>query len=399
MLTYFGGTGLDEVRAIQATPAGFIALAGSTSSTDLPLAGNSFKTQNAGERDAFVALLNPFESAEFQFAYTTYLGGESDDIANAVFVDANGSIFLTGYTTSEDFPLSGAPLQGNKRGGYEMFISKFVPARTAADTLDYSTYLGTETTDAATAIAVDSSGMIYVGGYTYGEDFPLAGASYRPNAPGGGDAVFVKIDPSRGFPDALVYGTYFGGSTFDKLYALALDSAGGVVIAGYTDSPDLAVTPSGYQRALAGENDLFVARFDLSQTGTAQLTYATYLGGSATDVLYGAAIDGSNRVVLTGYTLSENFPMKGSTVQSGFGGDIDAFVSWIDPAASGDASLLGSTLLGGSSIDAGYGVAADFRGRAYLSGFTTSGNFPVTPGAWGLGHGGIYDSYVTALDF
>jgi hypothetical protein len=241
--------------------------------------------------------------------------------------------------------------------------------------------------------------MIYVGGYTYGEDFPLAGASYRPNAPGGGDAVFVKIDPARGFPDALVYGTYFGGSTFDKLYALALDSAGGLVIAGYTDSPDLAVTPSGYQRALAGENDLFVARFDLSQTGTAQLTYATYLGGSATDVLYGAAIDGSNRVVLTGYTLSENFPMKGSTVQSGFGGDIDAFVSWIDPAATGDASLLGSTLLGGSSIDAGYGVAADFRGRAYLSGFTTSGNFPVTPGAWGLGHGGIYDSYVTAIDF
>jgi hypothetical protein len=399
MLTYFGGTGLDEVKAIQASPAGFIALAGSTTSTDFPLAGNSYKTTSAGERDVFVALMNPFEAFELQFAYSTYLGGDAVDVANAVFVDEPGNIYVTGYTTSSNFPLSSAPLQPNKRGGYDMFITKLVPSRAAGQNLDYSTYLGSNTTDVAEGIAADASGFIYVGGYTFAEDFPVAGSSFRADAPGNGDAVLVKIDPTKGFPDALVYGSYFGGNDFDKLYSLKLDAAGGIVIAGYTDSTDFPVTQSAYQRTKSGDSDLFIARFDLNRAGAAALTYSTYLGGSSTDILYSASVDGSNRVAVAGYTLSENFPAKGQAIQNGFGGAIDAFVAWIDPAGSGDASLLGSTLIGGNNIDAGYGVAADFRGRAYLTGFCTSNNFPVTSGAFSSTLSGIYDSFLVAIDY
>jgi hypothetical protein len=140
-------------------------------------------------------------------------------------------------------------------------------------------------------------------------------------------------------------------------------------------------------------------RLDLSRPPSEVITYSTYLGGSGTDILYGASVDAFNRVAIAGYTLSEDFPRKGDSFQDQFNGAIDAFVAWIDPGAAGPASLVASTYLGGGDIDAAYGVAAAPTGRAFVTGFSVSPNLPVTGGAWNTVIGGISDAFITAIDF
>ena len=397
LLTYLGGTGADEVKALHAGSF-FIALAGSTTSTDFPLAGNSTRTTNAGERDIFVTLLNPLETGDNLLAFSTYLGGASTDIANAVTLDAD-NVYVTGYTTSDNFPLAGATYLSLRRGGYDAFVARITPSLPAENTLTYSTYFGSLSTDVGTAIAVDAGGFIYFGGYSLSDDLPLEGALFSGFQSGRGDAFLAKLDTNRGFPEGLLYSTYFGGSEFDKLYALKLDGAGGIIVAGYTDSDDFPVTANAYQTGLSGDSDVFIARFDLSLGGRQALTYSTYLGGSDTDILYGAAVDRLNRVLVTGYTLSPNFPEKGGGVQNGFGGAIDAFVALVDPASAGESSLIGSTLLGGSEIDAGYGAATDASGRGFVTGFSVSANLPVSEGAYNRSFSGIWDAFISALDF
>jgi hypothetical protein len=399
MLTYLGGTGFDEVRAIDISPSGYIVLAGTTASTDFPTAGNAPRREAVGDRDIFVTLVNPFERGEFLVSFSTYLGGAGLDVANAVAMDRADNIYVTGYTTSEDFPLTGNRYQPNRRGGYEAFVSKLAPGLPDSQSLVYSTYYGSGSTDVGMAIAVDDAGMIYFAGYSLGDTPTSDIPPYSAFPAGRGDGFIAKLDPTKGFPDALIYGGFIGGSDFDKLFSLKLDRTGGVILAGYTDSDDFPVTASAFQRERSGDSDLFVMRMDLTRPPAQQITYSTLLGGTDTDILYGAALDGLNRVVVTGYTLSENFPAKGSSFQGQFNGAIDAFVAWIDPAASGAASLVASTLLGGADIDAGYGVAADARGRAFVTGFSVSSNLPVTEGAWNQSNVGIADAFITAIDF
>jgi hypothetical protein len=399
MLTYLGGTGLDEVRAIDISPSGYVVLAGTTASTDFPFVGNATRQTNAGERDVFVAMINPFEQGEFLVSFATYLGGAGLDVANAVATDQSDNIYITGYTTSQDFPLIDGRYQGNNRGGYEVFVSRIEPSRPAAQTLTYSTYYGSDSTDVGMAIEVDQAGMIYFAGYSLSNDVPVSDIPYSAFPAGRGDGFVAKLDPTKGFPEALAYGSFIGGSDFDKPFSLKLDRTGGVILAGYTDSDDFPVTANALQTTKSGDSDLFVLRMDLSRPPAQSITYSTFIGGSDTDILYGAALDGLNRVVLTGYTLSQNFPIKGSSFQGEFKGSIDAFITWVDPAASGAASLIASTLVGGLDIDAAYGVAADSRGRAYITGFSVSSNLPVSEGAWNQSNVGIADAFVTVVDF
>jgi hypothetical protein len=210
------------------------------------------------------------------------------------------------------------------------------------------------------------------------------------------DAFLVRLDLSRPGLDSLVYGTYLGGDGLDVVRAMRLDGAGGLWLAGYTSSYNFPVSPDAHRTALAGETDLFLTRLDLARLGSGNaITYSTYVGGAATDVLYGMSLAPGGRVALAGYTLSSDFPQVGGAPVGTSGPK--AFLALLDPAVPGPSALVFSSLFGGTLIDAATGVAADAAGRLFVSGFTTSPDFPVTDGSQKLVPGGATQSFIVEV--
>ena len=199
----------------------------------------------------------------------------------------------------------------------------------------------------------------------------------------------TKINPAG---SALVYSTYLGGNSEDRGFGIAVDSAGNAYIAGYTASTNFPTTPGAFQSNLAGSGNVFVTK--MNPYGSA-LVYSTYLGGSGTDSGYRIAVDSAGNAYLNGTTNSTNFPMM-TPLQATYGGGIyDTFVSKLNPTGS---ALVYSTYLGGSGTDYGQGIAIDTAGNAYVTGQTTSTNFPVTTGAFQTINGeGAWKAFVSKI--
>ena len=300
-------------------------------------------------------------------SYSTYLGGSGYDIARGIAVDANGNAYVTGYTTSLDFPT--ASRLGSK-GGANAFVAKL---NAAGKALVYSTYLGGSVFDFAGGIAVDASGNAYVTGTTYSTDFPTANAFQgSTNAGRVPDAFVAKLNASG---SALLYSTYLGGSLGENGQAIAVDASGNAYVTGSTASSDFP-TANAFQSTNRGGDDVFVTK--LNVTGSAPV-YSTYLGGSGNDEASGIAVDASGYAYVTGNTDSTSFPTA-NAIQGKNGGVLgtrDAFVTKLNAAGSG---LLYSTYLGGSGDDDGFGIAVDSSGNTYVTGTTYSTDFPlVTP--------------------
>src|SRR3989449_673084 len=254
--------------------------------------------------------------------------------------------------------------------------------------LAYSTFLGGSNDDRGFGIAVDAAGNAYVTGGTGSINFPTTPGAFQTTS-GGGDAFVTKLDPTGA---ALVYSTYLGGSSCDSANGIAVDATGSAYVTGRTVSINFPTTPGAFQTTL-NFTDAFVTK--LNPAGSA-LVYSTYLGGSRSDEGHAIAVDAAGSAYVTGLTLSFNFPTTPGAFQTTTGGGGgDAFVTKLNA----DASALGySTYLGGNSIDFGNGIAVDTAGNAYLTGDTTSRNFPTTPGATQPDFGGDRDAFVTKLD-
>jgi hypothetical protein len=302
-------------------------------------------------------------------SYSTYLGGNGGDSGNAIAVDSGGNAYITGSTASPNFPTKNA-LQPALGGGNNAFIAKLDPTGSA---LVYSTYLGGNSGDFGNAIAVDASGNAYVTGETASTNFPTKNA--LQSASGGSlDAFVAKLDPTG---STLIYSTYLGGSGGDLGNGIAVDGAGNAYITGSTASPNFP-TKNALQPALGGGSDAFIAKLD--PTGSS-LVYSTYLGGSSSDSGGGIAVDASGNAYVTGETFSTNFPTK-NPFQAACGacssGQPSAFVSKVNAAGS---ALVYSTFLGGSGNgtdgDFGNGIAVDPSNNAYVTGFTSSTDFPL----------------------
>ncbi|MEP7289163.1 MAG: SBBP repeat-containing protein [Chloroflexota bacterium] len=253
--------------------------------------------------------------------------------------------------------------------------------------LTYSTYLGGSGDEYGNGITVDSSGNAYVTGYTYSTDFPTANAFQIANS-GGDDAFVTKLNAAG---SALVYSTYLGGTDFDDGIGIAVDSSGNAYVTGFTQSTNFPTTAGAYQTVSASSLNAFVTK--LNAAGSA-LVYSTYLGGNGFDVGKGIAVDSSGNAYVTGYTYSTNFPTANAFQIANSGGD-DAFVTKLNAAGS---ALVYSTYLGGTGNDEGNGIAVDSSGNAYVTGYTSSTNFP-TANAFQIAHsGGTYDVFVTKLN-
>ncbi len=339
-------------------------------------------------------------------SYSTFLGGSDMDYANGIAVDASGNAYVTGYTASVDFPVVGAA-QSSPGGGtcsedgtatpcFDAFVSKLNPTGTA---LVYSTYLGGTDEDYGAGIAVDSSGRAYVAGYTYSTNFPVQNALQPGNA-GGVDAFVAELSSDGA---SLIYSTYWGGTQDDVGTGIAVDSSGDAYLSGYTDSSGFPVSPGAFQTTYGnGAHNGFVVKFN---GGGAQLGYSTLLGGGGDDYVYAAAVDSAGDAYVTGATNSTNFPTLNAAQPHYAGGQCavapntfpcyDAFAAKLNPAGS---ALLFSTYLGGTGSDYGYALALDSSANVYLTGYTTSANFPTTPGAFQRAFGGAYDVFVTKLN-
>jgi hypothetical protein len=396
--TYFGGSGDEEPNGIYLDNAGFIYLTGFTDSQNFPMAGGSFQPTAPGNRSIFVIKYSTRDSGTDALWYSSYAGGTGLDVGLGITTDSLGIIYVVGYTASTDFRVTPGGLQGVNRGGWDTVILQIDPNGSSADSLRYSSYFGAPSTDVATAVLAREPGVIYVAGYTMSGDFPIEGDSYQSFNRGGGDAFLVTLDLRRGGLDALVRGTFIGGSNLDICYAMAADSAGRIYLAGYTLSTDFPIAGDAFQNNNAGIADLFVSRLDLSRSGNEQLTYSTYLGGSNTEIGYGLAVHPSGEVFLTGYTLSDDFPVTAGAAQPRLGGGTDMFVVHLDTASAAASSLRYSTYLGGGGFEIGYGIAVNEARSIFAAGSSQADRFPVTTGAFRSEPGGNADAVLAVID-
>jgi Beta-propeller repeat len=351
---------------------------GYTNSTNFPTS-NPLQPTNHSFYNAFVAAIDPTGAT---LLYSTYLGGSGGDFGYGIAVDSADNAYVTGQTSSTDFPTS-SPLQPTNHGGWDAFVAALDPT---GATLLYSTYLGGSGDDHGQGIAVDNVGNAYVTGVTNSTDFPTANPLQPTYGGGFYDAFVAAIDPTGA---TLLYSTYLGGSSGDSGQGIAVDSFGDAYVTGHTLSTDFP-TSNPLQPTNHGDYDAFVAALD--PTG-ATLLYSTYLGGSSGDSGQGIAVDSFGDAYVTGHTFSTNFPTS-NPLQPTNHGNTDAFVAALDPTGQ---TLLYSTYLGGSSYDEGYGIAVDSAGNAYVTGYTLSTDFPTSNPLQPTNHGSD-DAFVAAID-
>ncbi|MEO7653439.1 MAG: SBBP repeat-containing protein, partial [Bryobacteraceae bacterium] len=327
-------------------------------------------------------------------AYATYLGGAGIDSANAVAVDAAFRIYVAGFTASEAFPTTPGAPQISGRSGWDAIVSVLDPSKSATQSMLFSTYFGGTSTDVATGIAVDATGKVYITGSTFSTDYPISDRAYQSNQRGQGDAFVTKFDPALSGFASILYSTYIGGGGYDVASRIVVAPSGDVWVAGVTLSADFPVTSDAAQSRNAGQGDAFVARLNLNLESARQITYATYMGGSGTEMTYGLAVDSVGRAYISGYTLSPDLPVKNSPLQSAYGGGgSDAFIAAIDPRVSGDAGLVYATYIGGAGTDIAFRVVVDRAGDVSVGGFTRSHTLPLS----GNRIQGAYDGFSAAF--
>ena len=326
-----------------------------------------------------------------QLNFSTYLGGHATDEGEKVAVDAAGNAYVVGYSASPDFPLA-APLQNSNRGAYNAVVSKINPEVPGANSLVWSTYLGGNGTNIGRAIAVNSNGDVFITGDTAATNFPVTPGAYQTacklqSGVCQTDLFAAHIDGSGA---NLLYSTYLGGSSKEFGFAIAVDAAGRMYLGANSGSSDLPTTSGAYQRSFAGGGasgsayaDGYIAVLNPAGQSAADLVYASYLGGSGSEQLYGLALDASGNIYVTGSTTSPNFPLTSSAYQTtNKGAGVlalgDAFITKLNPAGNGPLDLQYSTYLGGSNDDRGEGIMVDGAGRIYVTGITGSIAFPIT---------------------
>jgi PKD repeat protein len=378
----------------------------------------------------FITLLSTSMMLPGSFAseliYSTFLGGSGTDQGNSIAVDTAGNVYITGQTVSPDFPTTSSAFDTTVSDDYDAFVTKFNPA---GSTLIYSTILGgsglnpafDDGNDYGYGITVDKLGNAYVCGATQSPDFPVTTTAFQPwhNGPSAGgswwhvywyDGFFSKLNADG---SQLLYSTFIGGGNVvdyqyywgdDYCAAITLDTAGNAYIAGWTDANNFPTTAGSFRPSkyilpypfLVYDiyNDGFVCKFNPTLSGSSSLIYATYDGVTAGHMYnYAIAIDSVGNAYITGKTsgIMETTCNGFDTTKND--GD-DAFILKFNNTSS---SLLYGTYLGGSGEDSGNSIALDNSGNIYVTGYTGSASFPITPGAYDTTYNSNTDIFVSKL--
>jgi len=393
--TLIGGAATDEITAMKLMPDGKLYLAGWTQTGDLATADIVYDNLT----DAYVQVIDTTAAGGYAVTYSAFLGGTNLDEALAIAVDAAGFIYLTGTTTSSDFPITANAFQNvGATTTVDSFVSKLDPhAAGTGSSLVFSSFLGGEVGDeSGNGIVVGANEVVYVIGTTKSPDFPVTANAYASSLFGASDCFLAQVDTIAG---TLLYATFFGSENDDDGKGIVLAPNGLIYFVATTHGTQFPMAGAAYNVNAPGNYDLAVGVFDLTQSGLNTLVYSTYFGGSLNEEVRGVALDSKGRLVITGYTLSTDFPVTPATaVYPSANKNGDAFVAIVDPSQPGPGFLVYSTYLGGSQGEVGYGVAADNAGFIYVTGYTLSPDFPVTGDAIQPNWGGGVDMFLTRIN-
>ncbi len=391
--TWLSGSGQDIIYAVGHDTKGFIYVAGQTFSFDLLLAGNSTQAALAGGTDIFMAKIDPNAAPASQVVYATYLGGTGNENFGGMAVGPLGDVYLTGSTLSTDFPVVNA---AQSTLAATTATDAFVTWIDSSQNLAYSTLLGGTSSEMGQAITFDSTGRLYVTGDTLSDDFP-ASSGFQTLRAGSQDAFFAIVDLSQSGAASLQYASYLGGRGIDTARGIAVAADRTVWIVGQTYSDDFPLYGLSFVSGYGGSGDGFVAHID---TVANTLVYTTYLGGSNQDLARNVIVDARGRIIVSGYTLSDDFPHTDDALQPKYGGNGDAFVTILDPTiTTGHAvQLIYSTFFGGSNADVPFDMKRDPAGNIYLGGITYSSGLPVSGNAIQSTYDGSMDAFALKLN-
>ncbi len=409
--TYLGGTtpirgtvAQDFCNGIAVDTLGQAYVVGQTFDTNYPVTSTAFETiQQSRANSAFVTVFNPAGSA---LVYSSYMGAEMGGIsalAVGVAVDNVGGAYVTGRTTSFNFPVTPGAFQTTFNGiAASPWVAKFNTISAGVASVVYSSFLGgsgnptSGVDDNSYGVAVDAAGDAYVVGSTVSTNFPTVNA-YQGTLLGTENAFVSEVNPTGA---ALVYSTYLGGTGTDNGLAISVDSSASAYAAGSTTSTNFPVTAGAFQSTLKGTNNAFVTKF---APGGATLSYSTYLGGTNGDIPNAITLDSLGDAYVAGQTFSIDFPITLNAFQSvnlaATTGTGNGFISQFNPTGT---ALLFSSYIGGSGNpglrigDQVYGVALDAQSNIYLAGMTSSTNFPVV-NALQATLNGTEDAFVTEV--
>ncbi|MFQ5695334.1 MAG: SBBP repeat-containing protein, partial [Terriglobia bacterium] len=411
--TYLGGGNTDRGVAIAVDAAGNAYVTGPTFSTNFPTTVGAFDTTcgtdglcDASPRgDIFVAKFDPTGSS---LVYSTYLGGSGlTEESSGIAVDTSGNAYVTGFTESDDFPITMGVVQSTREGLEDAFVVQLNPAGSA---LNYATYLGGAGDDEGNAIAVDSLGNAHITGSTLSSNFPITAGALDISCGsdslcgGGADAFVTKLNAAGSM---TLYSTYLGGAGTDEGLGIAVDAAGNAYVTGNTRSTDFP-TANAFQDVCktvppGSCRDAFVTK--LNGAGNA-LVYSTYLGGSAdlNETGFAIAVDAVGNAYVAGRTGSTDFPTTPGAFQTTNGsstclaGSLPCFDAFIVKFNAMGDSLVYSTLLGGGDRDEARSIALDAGGNAHVTGLALSTDFPLAASLQADPGDNNFDAVVTQLN-
>ncbi|RKD34044.1 DUF7948 domain-containing protein [Lacrimispora algidixylanolytica] len=315
--------------------------------------------------------------------YATYLGGSLSDDGRGIAVDTRGCAYVTGTTSSVDFPVTPGAFQTTLAGSRDVFVTKFA---SNGGSLIYSTYLGGSNIESDNSISLDSQECAYVTGRTLSADFPITPGAFQTTL---GNIFVTKLAPDGG---SLIYSTFLGGTGNGTAYGIAVDPQGHAYVTGNTSDLNFPVTPGAFQTTKIGFESGFITKF--SPDG-GSLIYSTYLESSGQDVINDIAVDVQGYAYVTGVTNSPDFPVTPGAFQTTSTGS-SAIITKL--ALDGSALIYSTFLSGTATTSAGHSISVDSLGYAYITGRVNGAGFPVTPGAFQTTYGGgLADTFVSIL--
>ena len=401
--TFLGGAGEDSANSIATDSMGNVYIGGTTTSVaTFPETGSKRIGPSGGAAEFFIAKINPAASGLSSLVYLTFLGGSGNQAGGLIAVDSMGDVAVMGTTTSTDYPVT----DGSQRtaGPNDAAVTEIGPA---GATLVFSTLFGgsgTESAENPGGIALNASGDIFIASDTSSVDLTTTAGAYQTAYGGGGtDGFLAEFQPL--VTPHLEYCTYLGINAVVGIGGVAVDAGDNAYVAGFTSDPGSSLsTLNGFQTVFGGPpSDGFLMKIRPSGTGASDLAYGTFLGGSGLDEILAVSVGVPMPATayVTGTTQSQNFPTNGTLAGPQttlkMNATANAFVAAIaQNAATGQTSLVYSTYLGGSGSDSGLSIAAAEPNELYVTGSTTSFDFPWVDNFQPFnGHG---DAFVVKLD-
>jgi hypothetical protein len=389
--TFLGGSSDDIGAGIVVDGSGNAYIGGTTQSPNFPTTVGAFKRTGAANNfaEAFVTKLNASGTA---LIYSTFIGGSDMEFGRRIAIDASGNAYITGQTKSSNFPVTANAFDRTLNippncprcatDNTDGFVTKLNATGSA---LVYSTYLGGTEYDSPRGIAVDAGGNAYVIGETLSADFPTTAGAFRRTYSGNYDMFVTKLNAAG---SALAYSTFIGGTQVDNGERVAVDAGGNAYVMGFSSSLDFPTTAGAFDRTNNGGFDVTLTKVNPSGSG---LVYSTYLGGQDTDTGGGLVVNDAGEAYVSGGTASLNYPTTAGALGTPPDGS-DVFVTRINAAGS---ALVYSAVFGGTASEGANGIDLDAAGNAWITGITTSANYPTTTNAADRSLNGGADVFIT----